>query len=104
MTARKATAAADVPPPADFSGVTGQYDHGSYTTGDPVKVSITGKAKVASTINATGTMVDDDGATGAISLVATLTKLENVKLQKVVDTDGRTWTVSVDGLSATTTA
>lgn len=94
----------DLPPAADFSAVTATYDKASYTTGDPVKSSITGKAKVASSIAVTLNLADDDGATGTLSTTVPLTKLEGVKIVSVSDPSGRTWTVAADGLSASSTA
>jgi hypothetical protein len=88
----------------DFTGVTGAFDHPSYTTGDPVKATITGKAKVGSQIAVTLQLSDDEGATGTLDVSVPLTKLEGVKLTAVTDSTGRVWTVAADGLSASATA
>ena len=93
----------------DQFNVTAAFDKpAGYTTGDTMTLTITGVDVVTTTENLVVTigLQSADGATGSITATIPLTKVasDSVVITGVTDTEGRTWTVAVSGLSATATA
>jgi hypothetical protein len=99
--------------PTDQFNVTASFDKpDGYNAGDTITVTISGDdvqtSSVTETVHVVLNLLAADGATGNLSVDVPVTKQvatdESVTISSVSDSDGRTWTVSGDGLSATATA
>lgn len=104
---------------ADVFSVVGAYDKASYVGGDTIKITISGDDVLTSTSQSqvgplTIPVVAADGATSTISMPAEQATVTTVSHQSVtidpsravVDTSPtpRTWSISADKLSVTSTA
>ena len=89
-------------PEVDFSRVSAAYTAASYTTGDPITVKITGDAASPDSLETTVTVKTKAGDKYELQVPSpgVVTKLEPVDLDTVTDSDGRTWTISEDGKTA----
>lgn len=94
----------------DFSGVKVVFDKPTgYTTGDPIKASITGKGVLTSVKTLTLSLQLSDptsGATGTASGSVPFTQVsqDSVVIVSATDDQGHTYAVSADKLSVSTVA
>lgn len=96
----------------DQFNVTGSFNKLTYNQGDQMVVTISGGDVLTSTTTETATvtvsLLAADGSTsswvGTVPVTKTGTIPESVLIASVTDSDGRTWLVAANGLSASATA
>lgn len=97
--------------PEDFSGVKITFDKASYTTGDTIKVTLSGAAvlvKPARPMTVTWQIVDPtSGQTTTVSGSAPFTEVDQDSIKAnaaPTDDSGHSWVLGADGISATSVA